>query len=120
MVLKGFNISKFSVDTGLMDDTNVEIIKENIFDKIVNYEANAKEKTFGISSKVPKDKEGILANFCEITVYRIQAEDVSYGLNSIHIHETQKTAIQEKSLTELNKMLSIDSIDTVASKAENA
>ena len=46
MVLEGFNISKFSVDTGLMDDTNSEIIKENIFDKDVNYEANAKEKTF--------------------------------------------------------------------------
>ena len=120
MVLEGFNISKFSVDTGLMDDTNSEIIKENIFDKVVNYEANAKEKTFRISSKVPKDKECSLANFCEITVYRIQAEDVSYGINSLYIHETLKTAVQEKTLTELNKMLSIDSIDTDATKAENA
>ena len=33
IILKGFNISKFTFDAGLMDDKNYEILKDNIFTK---------------------------------------------------------------------------------------
>ena len=55
IILKGFNISKFELDAGLMDDQNNEIFRENILTKEVTYEKNIKEKSFAISSKTQKD-----------------------------------------------------------------
>jgi len=52
MIIKGFNISKFSFDAGLMDpDSNYEILKDNILSKDVTYDKNSEDKTFAISVK---------------------------------------------------------------------
>ena len=119
IILKGFNISKFSFDAGLMDDQNYEILKDNIFTKEVTYESNVKEKVFSISVKTLKDKQPTQANFCELTIHKIEGEDVLYGINSLQIYELPKTAVQEKSLTELNKMLSADSLENNTIDKEN-
>ena len=54
MVLRGFNISKFSFDAGLMDGSNVEIFRENMFTKEVKYDTDAVEKSFKISVNLLK------------------------------------------------------------------
>ena len=74
---------------------------------------NIKEKNFAISTKTLKNKEPTQANFCELTIYKIEGEDLSYGITSLQVFELPKTAVQEKSLNELNKMLSADSLENV-------
>lgn len=57
MVLKGFNISKFSLEAGLMDESNIEILRDDIFTKEVKYDKNQEDKTFAQNMKTTKNKE---------------------------------------------------------------
>ena len=71
---------------------------------------------FSISVKTLKDKLPTQANFCELTIHNSEGEDSSYGISSLQVYEVPKTAVQEKSLNEINKMLSADSLETTDEK----
>lgn len=57
-----------------MDESNIEILKDDIFTKEVKYDKNQEEKTFAQNMKTTKNKEQVFANFCEITLHKFEED----------------------------------------------